>query len=59
MSPVARARPGLTSVFFQAHAPVAAGVEILLLLAIIVALIALVRPLARIAAFCWPRVPRG
>jgi translocator protein len=39
-----------TWIFFQGHAPVAAGVEILLLLATIVALVVLVRPYNRAAA---------
>ena len=39
-----------TWIFFQGHAPVAAGVEIVVLLATTVALIALVRPYNRAAA---------
>jgi translocator protein len=39
-----------TWIFFQGHAPVAAGVEILVLLGTIVALIVLVRPYNRAAA---------
>lgn len=46
-----------TVIFFQWHAPVAAGVEILALLATIVALIAWVRPANRLAA--WLLVPYG
>ena len=39
-----------TWIFFQGHAPVAAGVEIVVLLAMTVTLIALVRPFNRVAA---------
>jgi translocator protein len=46
-----------TWIFFQAHAPVAAGVEILVLLATIVALIVLLRPHTRAAALAL--VPYG
>jgi tryptophan-rich sensory protein len=48
---------GWTWIFFQGHAPVAAGVEIVMLLATIVALIALVRPANRAAALAL--VPYG
>jgi translocator protein len=46
-----------TSIFFRAHRPVLAGVEIILLLATIVALIVLVRPVSRRAAVAL--VPYG
>ena len=46
-----------TVIFFQLHAPVAAGVEILVLLATIVALIQLLRPWDRVAG--WLLVPYG
>ena len=41
---------GWTLIFFQAHAPVAAGVEILALLATILALVRLLWPVNRVAA---------
>jgi tryptophan-rich sensory protein len=44
-----------TILFFRAHRPVLAGVEILLLLATIVVLIALMRPVSRQAS--WALVP--
>lgn len=46
---------GWTWIFFQGHAPVAAGIEIIALLATIVALIRLVAPASRTAA--WLLVP--
>jgi hypothetical protein len=42
-----------TAIFFRAHRPLLAGVEILALLATIVALIVLVRPFSRSAAVRW------
>ncbi len=44
-----------TIIFFRAHRPVVAGVEILLLLATIIALIVLMRPVSRQAS--WALVP--
>lgn len=46
-----------TAIFFQLHAPVAAGVEILVLLVTIVALVRLLQPWDRLAA--WLLVPYG
>ena len=46
-----------TILFFRAHRPVIAGIEILLLLATIVALIVLMRPVSRQAT--WALVPYG